>query len=203
MDMFTQFNRKRVNDRDIDTLIGLCKGLAADRSISTDEANYLCSWLVQSKARSDNPLIENLLEKVEVMLSDGKIDNDESLELVSTLNAISGEGSEVGELAHATSLPICDPAPNFTFKNRKFLYTGTFAYGARRLCKQATEERGGVNASSVTKNLDILVIGTYVTDSWKHESFGNKILKAAEYREKGYPISIISEKHWIAIGGIS
>ncbi len=203
MDMFTKFNRKRIDDRDIDTLIGLCKGLAADNRINLDEAKCLSAWLVQCKSRSFNPLVENLLEKVEDVLSDGVIDNDESIELVSTLNGIAGVSSEVGELAQATSLPLCDPAPPFSFKGRNFLYTGTFAYGARKLCQQATKERGGLNASSVTRKLDFLVIGTYVTDSWKHESFGTKIMKAAEYRDRGIPISIISEQHWIKIGEIT
>lgn len=38
-------------------------------------------------------------------------------------------------------------------------------------------EQGGVNASSVTKKLDYLVIGTYVSKTWMHESQGRKIEK--------------------------
>jgi NAD-dependent DNA ligase len=56
---------------------------------------------------------------------------------------------------------------------------------------------GGINAKSVTKNLDYLVLGTYVTDSWIHESFGRKIEKAMQYRDSGLPIKIITEEHWL------
>lgn len=200
MEMYTRFNRKRIDDRDIDTLIGVSKGLAADGAVNIAEANFLVSWLVQCKSRSDNPLVENLLEKIEIMLADGVIDSDESTELVSTLNQLSGEPSEVGEIAKASTLPLCDPPPSFTLNGKSFLYTGTFAYGPRRLCKEATETQNGVNAKSLTKSLDYLVIGTYVTDSWKHESFGNKIKKAVEYRDKGANISIISEERWADMG---
>ena len=155
MEIYTKYNRKRINDRDIDTFIGLSKGLTADGKINTAEANVLVSWLVQSKSRSDNPLIENLLEKVEIMLSDGVIDDEESAELVTTLNQFTGESSEVGEVAKATTLPLCEPPPDFSLEGNSFLYTGTFAFGPRRLCKEATESRGGINAKSLTKSLAV------------------------------------------------
>jgi hypothetical protein len=59
------------------------------------------------------------------------------------------------------------------------------------------EARGAISGS-LTKSTDVLVIGCYATESWKHSSFGNKIMKAAEMRNKGVPISIVSEEHWKA-----
>jgi hypothetical protein len=54
----------------------------------------------------------------------------------------------------------------------------------------------GASIGPVTQKTNYVVVGTYVTDSWKHSSFGNKILTAVDYRNRGLPISIISEKHW-------
>jgi hypothetical protein len=48
----------------------------------------------------------------------------------------------------------------------------------------------------VTKNLDYLVLGTYVTDSWIHENFGRKIEKAMGYRDSGLDLVIVTEEHW-------
>lgn len=200
---FSKFNKKRVTDRDVDTLIGLSKGLTADGKVDQAEAEFLLSWLVQSKSRSDNPLIENLLLKIEDMLSDGHLDDDESAELLAILNMVSGDQSELGELAKASTLPLCSPVPDLIFQDHSFLFTGTFAYGNRKACQAATESLGGRCAGSVNKNLHYLVIGSYVTDSWKHESFGNKIMKAVQYREDGVPISIISEEHWLELGRFS
>ena len=134
------------------------------------------------------------------MLSDGKLDDDEATELHSLLGQLGGEKTEAGEIAKATTLPLCDPIPNISFSGSKFLFTGTCAFGKRALCHDATESKGGICEKRVTKKLQYLVIGTYVTDSWKHESFGNKIKKAIEYRDEGVPLSIISESHWFDSG---
>ena len=61
---------------------------------------------------------------------------------------------------------------------------------------------GGTNAKGVTKTLNYLVLGTYVTDSWIHESYGRKIEKAMEYRSGGMPLLIVSEEHWVNEAGL-
>lgn len=200
MDIYTKFNRKSIDDRKIDTLIGLSKGLTADGKVNTAEAEVLHGWLIQSKSCSDHPIVSNLLQRVDDMLSDGVFDDDEADELYTLLQQLTGEHSEVGEVAKATSIPLCNPAPAIDFAESRFLFTGTCAFGKRALCHDATESKGGVCDKRVTHRLDYLVIGTYVTDSWKHESFGNKIKKAVEYRDEGTPISIISENHWFDSG---
>lgn len=130
------------------------------------------------------------------MLSDGVLDDDEAKELMSILQQISGESSELGEVAKTASLPIDNPAPSLTFQGKSFLFTGTCAFGTRKQCQAAVESLGGTNAKGVTKSLDYLVLGTYVTDSWVHETFGRKIEKAMEYRNTGVPLCIITEEHW-------
>lgn len=202
MDIFTKFNRKNIDDRQIDTLIGISKGLTADGKIDQSEAEFLLSWLIQSRQNTDNPVIINLLSKVEDMLADGILDSDESAELLSILHKINGEPSEIGELAKTTSLPINNPLPPVTFKGNEFLFTGTCAYGTRKQCQAAIEHLGGINAKGVTKKLNYLILGTYVTDSWIHETYGRKIEKAMSYRDEGIPIIIITEEHWLNEGKI-
>jgi NAD-dependent DNA ligase len=198
--MFTRFNRKAIHDRQIDTLIGLSKGLLADHLINQAEVEFLHQWLVQNRQASDNPIILNLLSKVGAILQDGILDRDEHDELFSLLQQLAGAPSEFGELAKTSSLPICKPIPEVQFSGRTFLFTGTCAYGTRKQCHDATEALGGICVSSVTKTLSYLVIGSYVTDSWAHETFGRKIEKAMTYRESGYPLSIITEEHWATSG---
>ena len=122
MEIFTRFNRKNIEDRQIDTLIGLSKGILADGKVNQSEAEFLLSWLVQNKQSTSNPIIENLLEKVEVMLEDGILDSEESEELKNVLRSISGESSEIGELSKTTSLPIDSPAPDIQFEGATFLF---------------------------------------------------------------------------------
>ena len=202
MEIFTRFNKKNIQDRQIDTLIGLSKGLVADGTVNQSEAEFLLTWLIQNQQNSENPIIDNLLQKVAVMLEDGILDSDESEELKNILQAISGESSEIGELAKTTSLPIDAPLPKIDFEGASFLFTGTCAFGTRKDCQAAIDELGGVNANSVTKTLNYLVLGTYVTDSWAHETFGRKIEKAIEYRDNGMPLIIITEEHWANEAGV-
>lgn len=202
MEVFTRFNKKNIQDRQIDTLIGLSKGLVADGTVNQSEAEFLLTWLIQNQQNSENPIIDNLLQKVAVMLEDGILDSDESEELKNILQAISGESSEIGELAKTTSLPIDAPSPKIDFDGTSFLFTGTCAFGTRKDCQAAIDELGAINAKGVTKTLNYLVLGTYVTDSWAHETFGRKIEKAIEYRDSGMPLIIITEEHWANEAGV-
>lgn len=202
MDIFKRFNQKNIQDRQVDTLIGLSKGLIADGSLNQVEANFLYSWLIQNQSVSENPIINNLFSKVSSMLEDGVLDAEESLELFSILRSISGDTSEIGELAKTTSLPINNPLPKIQFDGSTFLFTGTCAVGTRKECQNMIESLGGINSGNVTKSLNYLILGTYVTDSWAHESYGRKIEKAIEYRDLGLPIIIITEEHWVNEAGL-
>lgn len=200
MDIFTRFNRKGIDDRTIDTLIGLSKGIAADGQVNDAEARALLAWLVQSREATDNPVVVNLLDRIGTMLQDNALQPDEAAELLSLLQKIAGEPSEVGELAKSTSLPVDEPPPVITFPNKSFVFTGTCVYGTRKQCQEATASRGGVVAAGVTKAVSYLVLGTYVTDSWAHETYGRKIEKAMLYRDEGVPISIVTEEQWADAG---
>ena len=202
MDIFTRFNRKNIQDRQVDTLIGLSKGLIADGKVDQNEAEFLMSWLAQNQGTTSNPIIQNLFNRVETMLSDGILDADESSELLGILRSISGESSEIGELAKTSNLPINDPLPPIVFPGSAFLFTGTCAFGTRKDCQAVIDSLGGINLKSVNKTLNYLVLGTYVTDSWAHESFGRKIEKAMEYRSSGVPIIIMTEEHWANEAGL-
>lgn len=197
MEIFTKYNRKAIQDRQVDTLIGLSKGITADGKVDQAEVEFLQTWLVQN-SQSDNPIIINLLNKVGEMLEDGILDQEESEELLNILHSISGEQTELGEVSRTSTLPTCSPAPNIEYKGSSFLFTGTCAFGTRKECQFVIESLDGINAKSVTKTLDYLVLGTYVTDSWIHESFGRKIEKAMQYRDSGLPIKIITEEHWLS-----
>jgi NAD-dependent DNA ligase len=198
MELFTKYNRKNIQDRQTDTLIGLSKGLLADGVINQKEAEYLHNWLVQNRQSSDNPMIQNLLERIGIMLEDGVLDEEESHELLALLGSLTGESGAIGEVAETTTLPIDLPMPLINFNRSTFMFTGTFVYGTRKQCEEATESLNGLNAKSLNKNVNYLVLGTYVTDSWAHESFGRKIEKAIKYRKEGVPLAIITETHWLS-----
>ncbi len=45
---------------------------------------------------------------------------------------------------------------------------------------------------------NFVVLGTYVTPAWAHQSFGRKIEKAMEYRDRnGTGLRIVHENDWM------
>ncbi|MEZ5891563.1 MAG: BRCT domain-containing protein [Parvularculaceae bacterium] len=192
---YNRVSGDRLSSRQVDELVGLAKGIAADGKINVTEVEFLQKWLGTNLHITDNPVVATLYRRVGEILSDGIVDEDEKTELLDTLNRLSPRDFELGETLKATTLPLCDPAPDLVFPGKRFTFTGTFTYGQRKDCESVVQKRGATTGS-ITKTTDYLIIGTYATDSWKHSSFGNKIMKACDYRDKGVPISIVSEKHW-------
>jgi NAD-dependent DNA ligase len=195
-ELLNRFGRERVSSRQIDELTGLARGLCADGVLNQAEVEFLQAWLAANAEITGHPLIGGLYRRVAEILSDGVVDDSEGQDLLQTLRDFSGADIEVGEALKATNLPLCDPAPALVFPGRTYCFTGTFSYGTRPKCEQAVGERGG-SCGSLTRKTDVLVIGVYATESWKHSAFGNKILKASEMRDQGIPIAIVSEDHWI------
>jgi len=186
----------RISTRQIDELIGLARGIACDGSVTQPEIEFLQKWLAANQTISHQPVIHTLYTRVSEVLSDGILDSEEASELLETLNSLSDRDFELGEVLKSTSLPLCNPPPSpLRFSGQTYCFTGTFNYGQRRLCEEAVLVRGG-QCGSLTRKTDVLVIGLYATESWKHSSFGNKIIKAAEMRENGAPISLVSEEYW-------
>jgi NAD-dependent DNA ligase len=187
---------ERIHSRQIDELIGLARGVLADRKLVQAEVEFLQKWLAANVAISDQPLIQTLYRRIDEILSDSMFDDDEKTELFETLNHLVSCDFELGETLKATSLPLDDPQPGLVFAGRRYCFTGTFTFGQRKHCEQAIVDRGG-SAGGLTQKTHVLVIGTYATESWKHSSFGNKILQACEWRDRGMPIAVVSEAHWV------
>jgi NAD-dependent DNA ligase len=193
MDNYINFRKQEIADRQIDTFIGLCKGLTADGKINKCEAYVLMGWLIQGQAYARHPFIIRLFEQVSNLLNKGEPSKESLNELYLVLKKFSGDDSELGELAKPTGLPITSPEPPVVFKNNVFVFTGKFAFGTRQQCADAVERKAGKVANNVTQATTYMVIGSYVSESWKHETFGRKIEKALSLPD----LKIITEHHFI------
>lgn len=200
--MHRLFNRARLDDRQVNELLGLSHGIIADGKVTLEEAEYLQKWLVANTAVKDNPIVSTLLARVNEMLSDKVLDVEESSELFETLRQFAGGDFEIGELLKSSSLPLDKPQPDIRFDATQFCFTGTFAFGSRKHCEAAVIERGA-QAGSLTAKTNYLVIGVYATDSWAHSSYGRKIEKAVHMKSNDSPICIVGEQHWVEALGIN
>ena len=191
-----QLRRPQLDERQIDELIGIARGVLADGYLDDREITFLQKWLVANQHITKNALVSTLQTRITDVLSDGIVDPDERADLFSTLSSLCREDFELGEALKSTSLPFCEPIPKISFQGMHYCFTGTFVFGSRSECNLAVTEQGA-DVGNLTQKTNFLVIGEYATDSWKHSSYGRKIEKAVIYRDsKGLPISIISEKTW-------
>ena len=83
------------------------------------------------------------------------------------------------------------------FKQTTFLLTGDFLLGTKEACTSEIETRGGAVAKSMTKKVNLVVLGALGSEQWKHGNFGTKVAKALEYRSTGHDVQIISEEIFV------
>ena len=187
-----QYRPSQVRERQTDTLNGIAKGLIADGAVDHGEAEFLVNWLANNRF-TESPMIDALLDEVGFMLRDGHLDEQERQDLYQLLSAFAGDPVTAGEVLQSTYLPLDYPPPLVIVQDHSFLFTGTCGFGSRRECEDFIAEGGGTTLANVSKRVDYLVIGKYVSKAWKHESYGRKIEKAMEYRERFGRPAIIPE----------
>jgi len=190
------YNRKQMNDRAIDELIGMSRGIIAADTVNQNEAKFLLSWMEANVAYCEDRIINQLYCRIHEMLIDGVLDEDERVELLGILREFTGETTVATLVNMASTFPLCKPAPIVEFPTMAFCLTGKFAYGTRKDCEGVVTERGGKVFERVAADLDYLVIGTFSSAAWAHTSYGRKIELAVEYRDKRGRPANISEDHW-------
>ena len=188
--------QERIDDRLVAEVIGIAHGIIADGKVTQAEVEYLQKFLDARIHVTGNPVVRTLQQRVNEILADGIVDQEESADLLHTLTAFAGGDMEAGELMKSTTLPFCKPFPDMAFASAPICFTGTFAFGQRKACEAAAVERGAI-PGSLNAGTRYLVIGTYATESWAQSSYGRKIEKAVDMRTKGSPIRIVGEAHWV------
>jgi NAD-dependent DNA ligase len=191
------YARARLDDREVNELIGLAHGMVAHGSITKDDVDYLHKWLVAHAAATANPVVMALQDQIDRILANGDVNAEEAADIFCVLKRFAGGDFELGETLKATTLPLDAPPPVIEFCNSHFCFTGTFAFGTRKECEAAVEAIGAV-CGPLSHKTAYLVIGIYATDAWTHSSFGRKIEKAVTMRDKGLPIAIVGEQYWVA-----
>lgn len=198
-----QFNAQRRIDRGVSELLGLVRGVLADGVVSEGEAHALHGWLQANVDLAEVWPVNALAARLKQIFADGIVDAEEREDLAELLKQMigGGEHSSYGIIAgHAvsTTLPLDEPPPGLEFNGFVYVFTGKFAFGTRKACEQTVVELGGSCGKNVTQQTNVLVIGTFGSRDWVQSPYGRKIEKAVEYRQKGMPISIVSEDHWAA-----
>lgn len=191
-----QYNAPRIADRAIDELIGLCKGMIVDNTLSEEEMLFLSSWLQANQQAADVWPACAIWSRITPILADKIITTEEREDMLTLLQDIVGQANDTTATNNATTLPLTKPAPPVFFRNNRFCLTGRFALGPRVDVEYEIQERGGIITNNVTNHTTFLLIGEIGSRDWLHSTHGRKIEKALVLAEQGHPIALISEEHW-------
>lgn len=197
------FCEARMERRAIDEMLGLAAGITSDGDVNQKEAEFLHDWIANNAKHLDDPVVNLLYRRLNDMLADGILDEEESSDLLSLLLTLNSHPTPAVAndkpqpvVKLSSTLPLNDPVPDIEFEGKTFVLTGVMAYGPRAACKEVITDRGGIIGGTISKNIDYLVVGTIANEQWKHSSYGTKMVKAMECREKYGRLAIISEESW-------
>ena len=195
------FTRNHIEDREVDEVIGICRGMLADGEVNFSEGKFLLSWLERNTGNLGKYPFNVLHERLVDILSGGTVDDDEQLELIDLFMSVIGtpvvntrEKTELDNRASAPAMPYTqDDIPEV--KGKTFTLTGEFELAKRAEVVVMITLQGGFFSKNLTKNTEYLVIGKIGSEHWKHSSFGRKIEKAMKYKDEGVAIEVIGEEH--------
>ncbi len=190
-------NAAQIQDRLIDELIGVARGVIADGIVDEKEAIFIGQWIEQHREIATRWPVNVLYARLTEMLKDGVLSDDEQTELLATLRDLTGESSLFQEPNRSTTLPLDKPAPDVEFQGKTFCLTGRFVFGTLLDCEDTIAEMGGTVVQTPGENTDYLVIGELGSPEWIHTTFGRSIERGVELRDQGHAISILSEEHWV------
>jgi len=197
-----KLNRSRTHARDINELLGICKGIAFDNQVNESEAVSLSLWL------RSHPEIQNVWPASALNIEVNKAlaqEKYEGTDLIEAVKKIAGENEisetvdlDTGEATYretSTALPV-EVVDSIEHDGKLFVLTGKFGIGTREECESMVALLGGRCQKSPTKKTSYLVIGEQRSADWAMSSSGRKIQKAMLLKEDGSSIKIISEEHW-------
>lgn len=191
MDKSTHYyDSERIENKNVDECIGICKGVLSDNEFNEDEKKFLLEWI-----KNHNLANHTIVKDVYLALNN----KDKSLDdLKNILIAFTGGVAPSNEIKSMSSiLPIEKDLSSIEFKDKIFCLTGKFAsaIGNRKAIEDIIVDKDGSCKDTVTHDLDYLVIGEFGNDDWIHSNSGRKIEKAMKYRDSTHSkLKIISEK---------
>lgn len=188
----------RLSDRHIDELLGVCKGVIADNFLANEEISYLNGWIESHPDLANAWPCRILAQRLKRVLIDGKIEEEERSSLLCFINRLLQPAKDIPKHDGSDHTSVLYDSPKIWIQGRSFCLTGDFAYGTKAQCESEITYRGGYVASTVSYSTDYLVVGGLGSAEWAHGSFGRKIEKAVQQKEKGHGIFIVSEADWSA-----
>jgi len=187
------YDEPRINE-----FLGLLKGIYADGEVSLSEIDRIEEWVIANKDISEKFPIDAVYQRIRAAKADNIITADELDDLKELVADLSGDDfTKTGDVDGSIGQVFCDVLDSFNIHGKTFCFTGKFLSGTRNHCHTQVESRGAYTKTSVTHDVDVLVIGTVTSRDWRFQNFGRKIERALEQRNETGSPTILSEEQWI------
>ena len=167
--------------KSLQVLNGFLMGITADNILTKDEIVSLKSWVDENIDLAGNYPFDVVLTSLNRVLEDGVITNEELESLLKLYQKFTAP-VEAAEHDIITSL-----------SGKHCCITGDFNFGSRDDVEKYIVNHGGICDKSVKKATEYVIVGAKGSANWKQGNYGGKIKKAMELKDKGQPISIITE----------
>ena len=89
-----------------DELIGFLTGVASDGMLNDEEVDALNEWLNRNESIKDRWPASVILDRLNHILDDGIITDDERKNLLVTVNQVTGTDPEAGEVSYEASTEV-------------------------------------------------------------------------------------------------
>lgn len=186
----------------INELIGLITGVAADGHLSDCEIASIVNWMEDHAEVLEEWPVSVVKRRIGQILEDGEITASERIDLLDTINQITGFSFAETSIAEGAATEFLeDPISCMVFEERQFCFTGKFVSGGRATQELKVQLRGGIPVKRLSRSVSYLVIGALASRDWRFSSHGRKIEEALRLRQSGVPINVITERTWLSYLG--
>ena len=166
----------------LQTLQGILLGVTCDGVLTEDEVYAVKQWLNDYKYLSGNYPFDVAYSEIEDALEDGILEPAELQHLLKKFQEL----IDPVKTRHDTQ--------NLSeFNNKVVCLSGEFSHGSKSDIGAVLEEAGATLHDTMTKKVDILIVGNFGSEAWLCGNYGGKVKKAVEMQNKGLPIKIITE----------
>ena len=188
---------KDPHNKSINYLLGFLSGISADDILCDEEIFTLRDNLSQKADYAMQWPANALKARLDLVLKDGIIDDDERHDLMELIKAVSGQTFLKTGLAYGMSADFSTNADAYLkLDGLNICFTGGFLSGSRRIQIEIAKKLGANVVKGINQKLDILVLGSLVSKDWKCTSYGNKIIDVLNNRTKGSTTEIVNEEQW-------
>jgi len=194
---FGDENRTPDDEARINEFLSMLKAICADGIIIQPEISRVEAWITANRDISKAFPIKPVYYRIRDAVKDDVIHGEELAKLNELILEITGDNyAHAGDVDGSIGQVFCDDIEHFSFEGKTFCFAGNFLCGTRKQCQFEAEIRGANVKTSVTSDVDVLVVGSVTSEDWRSENFGRKIERAISLRAESDSPIILSEEQW-------